>query len=65
MKSLEHTGIVRMLDFGDAGEVLKPSGRIITNLVYIMMEFVQGGLLFDLCQLMAAMGEDSGRFFAN
>jgi hypothetical protein len=54
-----------MLDFGDAGEVLKPSGRIITNLVYIMMEFVQGGLLFDLCQLMAAMGEDSGRFFAN
>lgn len=65
MKSLEHTGIVRMLDFGDAGEVLKPSGRTITNLVYIMMEFVQGGLLFDLCQLMAAMGEDSGRFFAN
>jgi len=30
-----------------------------------MMEFVQGGLLFDLCQLMGAMGEDAGRFFAN
>jgi serine/threonine protein kinase len=30
-----------------------------------MMEFVQGGLLFDLCQLMSAMGEEAGRFFAN
>jgi serine/threonine protein kinase len=29
------------------------------------MEFVQGGLLFDLCQLMSAMGEEAGRFFAN
>lgn len=29
------------------------------------MEFVQGGLLFDLCQLMGAMGEDAGRFFAH
>jgi serine/threonine protein kinase len=29
-----------------------------------MMEFVQGGLLFDLCQLMSAMGEEAGRFFA-
>lgn len=29
------------------------------------MEYVQGGLLFDLCQLMGAMGEDAGRFFAH
>jgi len=62
---MDHSGIVKMLDFGDAGQVLKPSGRLITDLVYIMMEFVQGGLLFDLCQLMSTMGEDSGRFFAN
>jgi serine/threonine protein kinase len=53
-----------MLEFGETGQVLKPSGRIIGNIVYIMMEFVQGGLLFDLCQLMASMGEDVGRFFA-
>jgi len=38
-----------MLDFGDAGQCLKPSGRLITNLVFIIMEFVQGGLLFDMC----------------
>lgn len=63
LKNLNHVGIIRMHDFGDAGQVVKPSGRIISNLVFIVMEYVEGGLLFDLCQTMGAMGEDSGRFF--
>lgn len=63
LKNLDHTGIIRMIDYGDAGQVLKPSGRVIDNLVFIIMEFVQGGLLFDLCQTMGSMGEDAGRFF--
>ena len=52
-----------MLGYGDSGEVIKPSGRHINNLVYIMMEHVPCGLLFDLCQTMGAMGENAGRFF--
>jgi len=44
---------------------LKPSGRKIENLVYILLEYVAGGLLFDLCQTMGGMGEDYGRFFLN
>merc|ERR1711953_1345982 len=63
LKNIDHTGVVAMHGYGDSGEVLKPSGRRITNLVYIMMEFVSGGLLFDLCQTMGAMGENAGRFF--
>ena len=63
MKNLQHQGIISMYEYGDAGQVVKPSGRVIENLVYIVMEFVQGGLLFDLCQSMGAMGEDAGRFF--
>ena len=27
------------------------------------MEFISGGLLFDLCQLLGGLGEDGGRFF--
>lgn len=65
LRTLKHSGIVGMLECGDQGVVTKPSGREISNLVYIIMEFVQGGLLFDVCQLMGAMGEDAGRFFAN
>jgi len=49
LKNLNHIGIIRMVDFGDAGQVVKPSGRVINNLVFIVMEYVAGGLLFDLC----------------
>ena len=51
-----------MYGYGDSGHVLKPSGRNIDNLVYVMSEYVSEGLLFDLCQTMGAMGEDIGRF---
>lgn len=43
--------------------VVKPSGRTLDGLVYIVLEFVSGGLLFDLCQLLGGLGEDGGRFF--
>jgi len=49
LKNLDHSGIISMFEYGDAGQVVKPSGRVIDNLVFIVMEFVQGGLLFDLC----------------
>lgn len=29
------------------------------------MEYISGGLLFDFCQALGAMGEDAGRFFLN
>lgn len=63
LKNLDHAGIIRLIDYGDAGQVVKPSGRVIDSLVFIVMEYVSGGLLFDLCQTMGAMGEDAGRFF--
>jgi len=28
-----------------------------------MLEYIPGGLLFDVCQSLGAMGEDTGRFF--
>lgn len=64
LKNMQHFNIVQMYDYGNTGTVLKPSGRVIPNLVFIVMEYVAGGLLFDLCQLMQNMGEDAGRFFA-
>ena len=63
LKNMNQQNLVAMLGYGDAGEVVKPSGRHINNLVYIMMEYVPCGLLFDLCQIMGAMGENAGRFF--
>lgn len=65
LRSLKHAGIISILECGDSGVVEKPSGRVINNMVFIIMEYVQGGLLFDVCQSLAAMGEDAGRFFAH
>ena len=65
LKNMNHFNIVALLGYGDSGEVVKPSGRHINNLVYLMMEYVPGRLLFDLCQSMGAMGEHAGRFFVS
>jgi serine/threonine protein kinase len=65
LRSLNHSGIISLVEYGDQGIVEKPSGRTINNLVYLVLELVQGGLLFDVCQGLGAMGEDAGRFFAH
>jgi serine/threonine protein kinase len=62
LNGLKHKGIVNILGWGSDGVVKKPSGREIKNLVYIKLEYVAGGLLFDVCQTVGGMGEDAGRF---
>jgi len=49
LQGLKHDNIVNILGWGSDGHVVKPSGREIKNLVYIFMEYVSGGLLFDVC----------------
>jgi len=61
--SLDHEGIVQLYDFGDKGEI-SFDGDTYTNRVYIVMEYVEGPLLFDLTQQMGPMGEEMGRNFA-
>lgn len=63
LHGLKHVNIVNILGYGSDGQVKKPSGREIKNLVYILLEYVPGGLLFDLCQTVGGMGEDGGRYF--
>lgn len=65
LHGLNHDNIVNIKGYGSDGHVKKPSGREIKNLVYIYLEYVPGGLLFDLCQTMGGMGEDGGRYFMN
>ena len=46
---LDHENIVRLYDFGDKG-VINFDGDIYNNRVYIVMEYIEGSLLFDLTQ---------------
>lgn len=48
--NLNHQNIVKMIDFGTDGQIVKKSGKKYTKIVYINLEYVSGGLLFDLCQ---------------
>jgi serine/threonine protein kinase len=62
----EHHNIIKLLEFGDNGKVYKPSSdRTVEGLVFIVLEYVQGGLLlFDLCQTIGGangFGEVAGR----
>jgi len=63
LQGLNHNNIVNIIGWGSTGVVIKPSGRKIENLVFILLEYVTGGLLFDVCQTLGGMGEDGGRFF--
>lgn len=65
LRGLKHPNIVRIEDYGSEGHVLKPSDREIKNLVYLTLEYVPGGLLYDVCEKMGGMGENAGRFFAS
>lgn len=62
MSALHHKNIVKLLDYGSDGQIVKSSGRVLSNLVYICLEYIEGGLMFDLCKTGGAMGEDIGRF---
>lgn len=63
LSALHHRNIVKLIDYGSDGQIVKCSGRVLSNLVYIALEYVEGGLMFDLCKQGGAMGEDVGRFF--
>ena len=52
-----------MLDYGSNGNIVKLSGREYNDKVYIVLEYVKGYLLYDLCQKFVCFGEDYGRFF--
>ena len=54
---------MELLDCGFNGAIINKSGRKIDGMIYILMEYVDGGLFFNLSKSMHAMGEEKGRFF--
>ena len=62
---MEHSGITKILGYGCEGKIVKPSGRLISNLVYIMLEYVPRGVFFDLIEQTGGLGEQGGRYFMN
>jgi cyclin-dependent kinase 12/13 len=49
LKGLTHPYIIKILGYGTDGQVIKGSGREVKDMVYILLEYVPGGILFDVC----------------
>ena len=47
----------------DQGRVVQPNGKVSENLIFIVMEYVSGGAMFELVEEFGRLGEDGGRFF--
>jgi len=52
-----------MYEFGENG-VIEYGNKIWKNRTFIVMEYVEGPLLFDIAKNFGSLGEDMGRFFA-
>jgi serine/threonine protein kinase len=63
LEKMNSDNIIKLLGWGADGKIVKPSGRVHDKLIYIMLEYVDGGLLFDLCQNLGGLGEDVGRYY--
>lgn len=63
LETLKHKNIVGIYDYGDDGKIIKASGKVKENVVYIVLEYIAGGLLFELCQDLGPLGEDCARVF--
>lgn len=62
LNGLKHDHVNRLIGYGSAGKIVKLSGRVITNLIYMVLEFAPK-MLYDICDSQGAMGEDAGKMF--
>jgi serine/threonine protein kinase len=63
LEQIKHENIVSIQDYGDNGIISKPSGSQKENLVFLVLEYAPGGLLFEICEDLGLLGENNARVF--
>ena len=63
-QSLNHDNIIRMYEHGQDGVLQKSNSKFLIDQHYIVMEYSNGPLLFDLYKRIGSMGERMGFYFA-
>lgn len=59
----EHSNIIKLLDYGDDGEVLKASGSQLHDILYTRFELAHTSL-FNLIEVLGGLGEQIGKFLS-
>jgi len=50
LKKMNHKNIIKLIDYGNNGQIKSESGGAIQNLDYIMMEYFSGQTLFEFLE---------------
>ena len=61
---MDHENIIKIHSWGHDGKMIKNDVTSENN-VYVLIEFISGGIFFDLCIALGGLGEDVGRFYMN
>ena len=48
MQKLDHPNIVKINEFGENGKLV--NGKVTSEIFFIVMEYIEGQTLFDLCE---------------
>lgn len=64
MRRLNHDNMIQLIDQGGNGTIVNPSGKVLSNLIYLVLEYSNGGLLFDLVKGNndRGFGEDASKY---
>ena len=49
-KKLDHSKIVKFHSSGENGKLIKSNGKVYENLIYIIMDYVPEGMLYDVVE---------------
>jgi serine/threonine protein kinase len=60
---LNHKNIIKVIENGENGKISKGNDKVYENLIYIMMEFVPEGVMFDLIESLQGFGEIVAHYF--
>ena len=61
MSKIEHTNVIKQIDYGEA-DYVKECGKI-KKVSYIVLEFANGGELFDFVSISGKFDEPLARYF--
>lgn len=62
-KKIDHPNFIKIFDNGQDGVLVRPNGRIIKGLSYVIMEVATEGTLLNVCQDLGKLSENQVRFF--
>ena len=62
LNELNHKHINKIISSGQTGQIIKPSGKVMNGITFLILEYVHGHLFLDFLKKSKALSEKGGRF---